>query len=101
MRSYTQLTREHRYQTSALLKIGHDHTEIASLLHVHKSMVGLDINRNRGRRGYRPRQADQKACTRRKTLRRIVRIQWVEVDALLRQGWSSRAIFGLVQNPRA
>lgn len=94
MRSYTQLTREQRYQISALLKMEHNHTEIAGLLHVHKSTVGRDINRNRGRRGYRPRQADQKACNRRKTPRRIVRIQWDEVDALLRQDWSPEQVSG-------
>jgi IS30 family transposase len=94
MRFYTQLTREQRYQISALLKMGHNHTEIAGLLHVHKSTVGRDINRNRGRRGYRPRQADQKACNRRKTPRRIVRIQWDEVDALLRQDWSPEQVSG-------
>ena len=66
MRSYTQLTREQRYQISALLKMDHNHTEIADLLHVHKSTIGREINRNRGWRGYRPRQADQKACERRK-----------------------------------
>jgi IS30 family transposase len=74
--------------------MGHSHTEIAGLLHVHKSTVGRDINRNRGRRGYRPRQADQKACNRRKTPRRIVRIQWDEVDALLRQDWSPEQVSG-------
>ena len=94
MRSYTQLTREQRYQISALLKMGHSLTEIAGLLQVHKSTVGRDINRNRGRRGYRPRQADQKACNRRKTPRRIVRIQWDEVDALLRQDWSPEQVSG-------
>jgi IS30 family transposase len=94
MRSYTQLTREQRYQISALLKMGHNHTEIAGLLQVHKSTISRDIDRNRGRRGYRPRQADQKACQRRQTPRRIVRIQWDEVDALLRQDWSPEQVSG-------
>ena len=94
MRSYTQLTREQRYQISALLKMEHSHTEIADLLHVHKSTIGRDINRNRGQRGYRPRQADQKACNRRKIPRRIVRIEWGEVDALLRQDWSPEQVSG-------
>ena len=48
MRSSTQLTREQRYQISALLKTGHNHTLIAGLLQVHRSTVGLDIDRNRG-----------------------------------------------------
>ena len=94
MRSSTQLTREQRYQISALLKTGHNHTLIAGLLQVHRSTVGLDIDRNRGRRGYRPRQADQKACNRRKTPRQIVRIEWDEVDALLRQDWSPEQVSG-------
>ena len=94
MRSYTQLTREQRYQISALLKMGHNHTEIAGLLQVHKSTISRDIDRNRGLRGYRPRQADQKACNRRKTPRRIVRIQWDEVDAFLRQDWSPEQVSG-------
>ena len=78
MRSYTQLTREQRYQISALLKMEHSHTEIADLLHVHKSTIGREINRNRGWRGYRPRQADQKACDRRKMPRRIAYMPWEE-----------------------
>ena len=52
MRSYTQLTREQRYQISALLKMGHNHTEIAGLLQVHKSTISRDIDRNRGLRCY-------------------------------------------------
>jgi IS30 family transposase len=55
MRSYTQLTRKQRYQISALLKMEYSHTGIAGLHHVHKPTVGRDINRNRGRRGYRSR----------------------------------------------
>lgn len=94
MRSYTQLTREQRYQISALLKMGHNHTEIAGLLQVHKSTISRDIDRNRGLRGYRPWQADQKAFNRRKTPRRIVRIQWDEVDAFLRQDWSPEQVSG-------
>ena len=94
MRSYTQLTREQRYQISALLKMEHNLTEIADLLHVHKSTIGREINRNRGWRGYRPRQADQKACDRRKTPRRIACMPWDEVDVLLCQDWSPEQISG-------
>jgi len=72
----------------------HNRTEIAGVLLVHKSTVGREISRNRGRRGYRPRQADQKACDRRKTTRRAVCVQWNEVDAFLRQDWSPEQISG-------
>jgi transposase, IS30 family len=40
MRIYTQLTQEQRYQIYALLKAGHNQTEIASLINVHKSCAG-------------------------------------------------------------
>jgi len=101
MRSYTQLTREQRYQISALLKMEHNHTEIADLLHVHKSTIGRAINRNRGWRGDRPRQADQKACDRRKMPRRIACMPWEEVDVRLRQDWSPEQISGwLNKHPR-
>jgi len=43
MRSYTQLTREQRYQISALLKMGHNHTEVAGLLQVRKSRSNPSI----------------------------------------------------------
>ena len=92
MRSYTQLTREQRYQISALLKMEHDHTIIAGLLHVNKSTVGREVSRNRGLRGYRPSQADQKASDRRKKPRRMECIQWDEVDAQLRQDWSPEQV---------
>ena len=39
MRIYTQLTREHRYKLSVLLKIVHNQSEIAKVLGVHKSTV--------------------------------------------------------------
>jgi len=57
MRKYTQLTHIQRYQISALLKIGHSKTGIAQTIGVHKSTNGREIARNRGKRGYRPKQS--------------------------------------------
>ena len=94
MRSYTQLTREQRYQISALLKMEHSYTEIADLLHVHKSTIGREINRNRGWCGYRSRQADQKACDRCETPWRMACLPWEEVNILLRQDWIPEQISG-------
>ena len=54
---YTQLTSEQRYQIQALLKAECSQTEIARVLNVHKSTISRELRRNRGRRGYRPRQA--------------------------------------------
>ncbi|OOZ27296.1 helix-turn-helix domain-containing protein, partial [Solemya velum gill symbiont] len=54
---YTQLTQEERYQIQALMKAGHNQTEIAKILGRHKSTVSRELRRNRGLRGYRPKQA--------------------------------------------
>ena len=59
--SYTQLTREQRYQIYALKKAGHNRTAIARNLGVHKTTVARALVRNLGGRGYRPKQADELA----------------------------------------
>ncbi len=61
MRTYKQLTSEQRYQISALKKMGHRPSEIAQALEVHKSSISRELRRNTGERGYRPKQADEKA----------------------------------------
>jgi IS30 family transposase len=61
MRDYTQLTQEERYQIEALLKMGHDQSEIAVVLKRHKSTISREVRRNRGLRGYRPKQAQRLA----------------------------------------
>jgi transposase, IS30 family len=65
MRTYTQLTRGKRYQIRALLKAGFSQSEMAFYLKVHKSTISREIRRNRGHKGYRPRQAHEKAMARR------------------------------------
>ena len=45
MSVYMQLTREQRYQISALLKAGHNQTEIAHLIRVHKSTISRELHR--------------------------------------------------------
>jgi IS30 family transposase len=59
--SYTQLTREQRYQIKVLLNTGHNRTEIAQALGVNKATISRELVRNRGQRGYRPGQADELA----------------------------------------
>ena len=63
MRTYKQLTQEQRYQIYALKKAGHCQMEIANLLGVHKSTICRELRRNRGQRGYRPKQAHGFALT--------------------------------------
>ena len=41
--NYTQLTQEQRYQIYALLKMGHNQTEIAAVIGTHKSTVSREL----------------------------------------------------------
>lgn len=92
--SYTQLTQEERYQIYALLKAGHNQTEIAMLLDRHKSTISREISRNTGRRGYRPLQAQRLTEQRRqsKVQSHISDTTWSTVERLLRQDWSPEQI---------
>ena len=96
MRSYTQLAREQRYQIYALKKAGHSQTSIAELLGVHKSTISRELRRNRGLRGYRPKQAQEFARQRQKDKprSRIPPDTWTTVERLLRLQWSPEQIAG-------
>ena len=91
--NYTQLTQEQRYQIKALLKMGHRKTEIAECVGVHKSTISRELKRNRGKRGYRPKQAHQFAVQKRKTnKKRITGQTWEKVEERIRQDWSPEQI---------
>ena len=53
--TYYHLSREERYQISALLKEGLTRSQIAASLSRHKATIGREIARNSGLRGYRRR----------------------------------------------
>ncbi|MCA1615177.1 MAG: IS30 family transposase [Acidobacteria bacterium] len=94
--SYTQLTREQRYQIYALKKAGHSQTEMAAIIGCHKSTISRELARNAGQRGYRPKQAQELALAR-KPLARRPRIRpetWASVESLLRRQWSPEQIRG-------
>jgi len=93
--SYTQLTKEQRYQIYALLKIGHSQAEIAGVIGSHKSTISRELRRNRGQKGYRPRQAHFKALNRHRHRRiRILQETWDTIEAKLRLDWSPEQISG-------
>jgi IS30 family transposase len=97
MRTYKQLTSVQRYQISALKRMGHRRTEIAKEVEVHKSTIGRELRRNTGERGYRPKQADEKACERRANAahkKRISAETWEVVEEKLRQDWSPEQVSG-------
>ena len=100
--SYTQLTQEQRYQIHALLKMGHRQTEIADYLEVHKSTISRELRRNKGLRGYRPKQAHRKAMSRRNhAQRRINPGIWLLIEAKIRREWSPEQISGWLKRYEA
>ena len=95
MRTYTQLTQEQRYQIYALMKMGHNQTEIANCIVVDKSTISRELKRNQGQRGYRPKQAHNLAMSRRR--QGPCRIQagtWAIIDEKIRLDWSPEQISG-------
>ncbi|SOD19178.1 helix-turn-helix domain-containing protein [Nitrosomonas ureae] len=62
--NYTHLTREERYQIYALKKAGHTQSEIATVIDRSVSTISRELSRNRGTRGYRPKQVHNKAVER-------------------------------------
>ncbi|WP_428623634.1 IS30 family transposase [Sedimenticola sp.] len=91
---YTQLTQEERYQIQALMKAGNNQTEIAEILGRHKSTISRELRRNRGLRGYRPRQAHRLSVERRQSKIQpcITTAHMERAERLLREDWSPAQI---------
>ena len=96
MSTYKQLTQAQRYQIKALLSIGTKKAAIARKLAVDKSTIYRELKRNRGKRGYRPKQAHEKALKRRteKSQHRIRATTWTLVEEKLCKDWSPEQISG-------
>jgi len=93
MRTYSQLTQIQRYQIYTLLKMGHMQRDIAVSLGVHKSTISREIQRNTGKKGYRPKQANKKALERRKRAQtRIRESDWHLIESLIKLDWSPEQI---------
>jgi transposase, IS30 family len=99
---YTQLAQEQRYQIYALLKMGHNQTEIAAVIGTHKSTVNRELGRNKGQRGYRPKQAHHLALDRRNHSRkRISDETWELIETKLRLDWSPEQVSGWLNRHHA
>ena len=95
MTAYTQLTQEQRYQISAMKKIGSSQKEIAEEIGVNKGTISREVRRNAGERGYRPKQAHEKALRRRSKAQVQIGVEvWEIVEAKLRQDWSPEQVSG-------
>jgi IS30 family transposase len=100
MKSYQQLTQDQRYQIYAFLKAGFSQAGIARELRVDPSTISRELKRNRGQRGYRPKQAQHLADSRRKAKDNPTRITsdtWQQIDIRLQQDWSPEQISGTLK----
>jgi IS30 family transposase len=95
--NYKQLSYEQRFEISALLKAGLNQTKIAKIVGVSKSTISREIKRNTGLKGYRPKQANERALDRRKHADKHVRFTDElkgTVKKHLEQDWSPEQISG-------
>ena len=95
MRAYKQLTEEDRIEIYAMKQAGKQQNQMAAALGVSPSTISRELTRNTGLRGYRPKQAQQKALQRRLTARKAVKMTPETVDYIkskLRQEHSPEQI---------
>jgi IS30 family transposase len=100
--SYKQLTQEQRYQIYACMKANWSQLEIAHEIGVHPSTVSREVKRNRGCRGYRPKQAQQRTEERKlkHVTSRIPPQTWALIESQLRQDWSPEQAAGWLKGER-
>jgi len=95
--SYSQLTEGQRYQIYSLKDTDHNQEEIASKVGVSPSTISRELKRNTGKRGYRPKQANEMAIKRRHEASKATRMtkeMQARVTEYLNQEWSPEQISG-------
>ena len=96
---YTHLAQEERFLISKLFQAGWSRRKIASKLGRHHTTISREVKRNRGKRGYRHKQAEEFAKSRRGEAssipRKMTKELWAMVNNLLiRRRWSPEQIAG-------
>ena len=97
MNPYNQLTEGQRYQISALLKAGTSQKDIALILGVSPSTISRELERNTGKRGYRPKQAHIKAERRRQAAHKTIKMTFdvvTLIETKIRLDWSPEQVSG-------
>jgi transposase, IS30 family len=99
---YHHLTEEERYQIYEYRCEGLSHTSIAMRLRRHASTISRELRRNSGERGYRPKQANEKAMEKRListgNAPRIEPERWLVVEERLRLDHSPEQIAGTLKD---
>ena len=97
---YTQVTQEQRYQIYAFMKANFLQSAIAREIGVHNSTVCRELKRNRGWKGYRPKQAHLLAIKRQENAAKFVKLtlQMVAlIDDLIKQDLSPEQVSGFLE----
>ena len=98
--NYTHLTQDERYQIAILNKAGHNQSDIARVMNRQKSTISREMKRNRGERGYRPKQAHEFSQARMRACEngpRVSAATWAFVEAKLAELWSPEQISGYLE----
>jgi IS30 family transposase len=98
--AYHQLTLEQRYQIYAFKKAGFNQSQIAAEIGFSKSSISRELRRNRGCRGYRPKQAHSLAQSRRQSIKNATRIEpatWYKIESLIVKDFSPEQISGYLK----
>ena len=83
--SYRRLREEDHQVIYRMSKAGKTQQEIAQALGLSQSTVSKEMTRNRGQRGYRPRQAQRKASERQEDKKKRSRVVAGELEAEVRK----------------
>ena len=97
MSTYTQLTYEQRCQIYALIDTDFTQAQIADIIGVSQSTISRELRRNKGKRGYRFQQAQNKTDRRRCSASKAIKMtpEMVElIESKLREEWSPEQISG-------
>ena len=87
MKKYKQLTSGQRYQIYGLKQAGLKQGQIAEKVGVDKSTISREFSRNKGQRGWRPKQAQSLRDERKQAClngKRFSMDEWAEVERLIR-----------------
>ena len=100
-KTYTRLTEDERYQIYEGIVQGYSYRAIAKQLDRHYSTISREVIRNKGLRGYRPRQATQFAEQRQTSKPRHIKLT-TDVQKLIRQNikkdWSPEQVQGRLRS---
>jgi len=101
--NYKHLTEEERYQIDDMVREGFSQRDIAKTLNRSPATLSRELRRNKGERGWRPKQAQVKASERlvvkgRANVKKANQEAWVYAKAHLQQDqWSPEQIVGRLQ----